>query len=66
MRAYKVTYDNTSKEVVHFVGSEVEARQFRMELMKELALKHKDIEVELVEIPTTKTELIGWLNAQSK
>lgn len=66
MRAYKVVYDNTSKEVVHFVGSEVEARQFRMELMKELVLKRKEIEVELVEIPTTKAELLAWLNAQSK
>jgi hypothetical protein len=49
---------------VHFLGSEAEARQFRMQLMKDLALKRKDIEVNLVEIPTTKIELIGWLNIQ--
>lgn len=63
MRAYSVTHGDNK---VHFLGSEVEARQFRMELMKSEGLKRKEIDVKLVEIPTTKAELLNWLNSELK
>ncbi len=61
MRAYSVVVSD-GRFPPTFVGSEAEARQFRMELMKSEGLKRKEIEVNLIEIPTTKPELLAWLN----
>lgn len=63
MRAYAVTTVGENHRTA-FAGSEVEARQIRMAWMSGLDLKRKDIEVKLIDIPTTKVELIGWLNIQ--
>jgi hypothetical protein len=62
MRAYCV--HTTEPEIVYFVGSEVEARQFRMRLMEEHKLKRKEITIDLVEIPTGKAELLSWINSR--
>jgi hypothetical protein len=63
MRAYAVTTTGTDPRTA-FAGSEVEARKIRMDWMSGLGLKRKDVEVKLIDIPTTKIELIGWLNLQ--
>jgi hypothetical protein len=67
MRAYSVVFtpEGELKNVV-FIGSDAEAKTFRGEVMKIYDLKRKDIEINLVEIPTTKPELIAWLNAELK
>jgi len=69
MRAYCVSYTEQREAKgepnvhrVYFVGSEVEARQFRMRLMEENKLKRKEIPIDLVEIPTGKAELLSWIN----
>lgn len=70
MRAYSVVYkehkDGAEKVHATFIGSEAEAKTFRVELMKVEGLKRKDVEISLVEIPTTKPELLAWLNAELK
>lgn len=66
MRAYSLVFDTPDGTVVHFVGSEAEARQFRMSLMKTEGLKRKEVEINMVEIPTGKADLLKWINAEFK
>jgi hypothetical protein len=60
MRAYKVI----SPAITLFVGSEVEARQARMAMMETQSVKRKDTDVQLLDIPTNKVDLLAWLNTQ--
>lgn len=69
MRAYCVSFNVETKagdrqRKVAFTGSEVEARQMRANWMQVYDLPRKLIEVKLIDIPTTKVELLGWLNLQ--
>jgi hypothetical protein len=59
MRAYKISPRDFPPA---FAPSEAEARATRASLMETYGLKRKDILVEPVEIPTTKAELLRWLN----
>lgn len=61
MRAYKVKHKWIG---TRFVGSEAEARTVRGEMFENApkGVLKKEITIDMVEIPTTKSELIGWLN----
>lgn len=63
MRAHSV-FCNKGAVRTAFAGSEAEARRIRTDWMERFDLKRKDIEVKQVDIPTTKVELLGWLNIQ--
>ena len=63
MRVYKVTGHVGIPAVtkVRWVGSQADASSFRKELT-DTGAKRKDIETEEVDVPTTKAELLAWLN----
>jgi len=67
MRLYKVTAHVGIPAVTktRWVGSQSDAASFRKELT-DLGAKRKDIETEEVDVPTTKAELIEWLNTQEQ
>jgi len=71
MRAYKVTtateeQDGQGVSVLtthtQFAGSMAEVRAVRDTYVEELGVKKKDVDVEEVDIPTSKTELLPFLN----
>lgn len=72
MRLYKITASyvatDANKDVVtnaqQFVGSKAEGVQFRKTLMDDGA-RRKDITEVEVDVPTDKTGLINWLNANA-
>lgn len=61
MRAHKVHHKQIG---TRFVGSAEEARKVRQDMFEvaEPKVLRKEIIVEMVEIPTTKAELLDWLN----
>ena len=73
MRLYKITASylrpDSSKDDVtkftQFVGSKAEGVSVRKDLMEDGA-RRKDIAEVEVDVPTGKSELIGWLNANVK
>jgi hypothetical protein len=71
MRAYKVSVateeqdgNGVSALITHtqFAGSMAEVRTIRDTFVEELGVKKKDVDVEEVDIPTSKTELLPFLN----
>ena len=63
MKLYRVSFnDGDNKEVAKWAGSQDEATKQRMTFMSEHGIKRKDIHIEPVDVPTTKAELIEWLN----
>jgi hypothetical protein len=60
-RAYKVE----APGAIRYASSTTHARELRTELMESLGCNKKDISIdEEVDIPTSKTDLIPWLNDQ--
>jgi hypothetical protein len=62
MRAYAVSMK--TPDLLQFVGSGAEGRQLRVQWMKEHSVQRKHIDVKLIDVPTSKVDLIGWLNIQ--
>lgn len=60
MRAYRVQ-DGEGK-MIRFGGSQTEAKQKRDEIIETLGVKKKEVSIEEIEIPTSKTELLEFLN----
>jgi len=60
MRLYRVI----SPKRVRYAGSEVDARTLRLLAMKEENVKRTSTDVELIEVPTTKAELLDFLNKE--
>jgi len=58
-RAYKIH----GFGFIRFAGSQSDATKTRMALADQHGLKKLDIEIEEVDIPTSKTELLPFLNA---
>lgn len=50
--------------ITQYTASRDEAVQARLAVMGCHGIKKKDISVEPIDIPTTKAELIAWLNAR--
>lgn len=64
MRAYCISFNGVRQRKVAFAGSEAGSRQVRVNWMQVYGLPRRLIEVKLIDIPTTKVELLGWLNLQ--
>ena len=65
MKLYRVSFnDGDNKEVAKWAGSQDEATKQRMAFMSEHGVKRKDISVENIDVPTSKAELIEWLNTK--
>lgn len=62
MKLYKITANQVGAPVAQFVGSQAEASKLRKELVSDLGFKRADISTEEVDVPTSKKELIEWLN----
>lgn len=63
MRLYKVTghVGIPAVKKTKWVGSQADAASFRKELT-DAGAKRADIETAEVDVPTTKAELLAWLN----
>ena len=65
MKLYRVSFtDGDNNDVAKWVGSQDEATKQRMAFMSEHGVKRKDVSIENIEVPTTKAELIEWLNTK--
>lgn len=68
MKLYKTEWSNEDEETGEtrehreWSGSEAQAKATRTRLMGELSMKRADFHIEAVDVPTTKVELIEWLN----
>lgn len=64
MRAYAVTAQPDGYPTrLRYVGSQDEASKLRQAWMKELGLKLRVISIDTVDIPSTKPDLLAYLNA---
>ena len=61
MNLHVVTVIPTGKK--RYAASHSEAVKIRMDLMAEMGLKRSAIDVAPVEVPTSKPDLLAWLNA---
>jgi hypothetical protein len=62
MRLYRIISPLENK----WAGSEAEARKVRLEAMQTQNVKRADTDVEQIEVPTTKQELIKFLNEREQ
>ncbi len=58
MRCYQVTGPGAKR----YAATNADARATRDELVEQLGCKKKDIEIEQVEVPTAKAELLEFIN----
>lgn len=66
MRAYQVTVKNGDKVLgTRFAGTQAESRSTRDELVTQFDVKKSAVEIEEVEIPTAKPDLLVWVNELS-
>lgn len=65
MKLYRVSFtDGDNNDVAKWAGSQDEATKQRMAFMNAHGIKRKSISIESVDVPTTKAELIEWLNTK--
>lgn len=66
MKLYRVSFTTEAGgvETAKWVGSQDEAVKQRMAFMDVHGVKRKSISIEQVDVPTTKAELIEWLNTK--
>lgn len=62
MRCYQVTGPGAKR----YAATNADARATRDELVEQLGCKKKDVEIEQVEVPTAKTELLEFINGLCK
>ena len=63
MRAYRVVGKTTNgTTVTRFAGTQADARQTRDAIVNDTGLKKGEVDIEEVEIPTAKAELIEFIN----
>lgn len=58
MRCYLVTGPGAKR----YAATNADARSTRDELVEQLGCKKKDVEIEQVDVPTAKAELLGFIN----
>ncbi len=61
MRAYKISAVGDGKPL-GFGGSQAHAREVRDQVMARKELRKKDLQIEEVEVPTGKTDLLEFIN----
>jgi hypothetical protein len=66
MKLYRVSLitEAGGAKTAKWVGSQDEATKQRMALMDAFGLKRKDVHIGQIDVPTTKADLIEWLNAK--
>ena len=71
MRAYRVSTEippakgaevQVSTTKVQYAGTNAEARQARETMVNDYNVRKKDVIIEEVDIPTAKSELLGFIN----
>ena len=62
MRCYQVTGPGAKR----YAATNADARTTRDELVEQLGCKKKDVEIEQVEVPTAKAELLEFINELCK
>jgi hypothetical protein len=62
MRCYLVTGPGAKR----YAATNADARSTRDELVEQLGCKKKDVEIEQVDVPTAKAELLGFINGLCK
>lgn len=62
MRCYLVTGPGAKR----YAATNADARSTRDELVEQLGCKKKDVEIEQVEVPTAKAELLEFINELCK
>ena len=62
MRCYQVTGPGAKR----YAATNADARTTRDELVEQLGCKKKDVEIEQVEVPTAKPELLEFINELCK
>jgi hypothetical protein len=64
MRAYKVVFTDT-EAIVHarYAGTQADARTERDAFVNDFGVKKSAVEIEEIEIPMAKPELLAWINA---
>jgi hypothetical protein len=66
MRAYQVTAKDGDKVLgTRFAGTQADSRSTRDNLMEQFDVKKSAVEIEEVEIPMAKPDLLGWINELS-
>jgi hypothetical protein len=60
MRAYEITFQGA----VRYAGTQAEARVMKNRILENAGLDHRPYEVTIqeVDIPTSKAELLTWIN----
>ena len=62
MRCYLVTGPGAKR----YAATNADARSTRDELVEQLGCKKKDVEIEQVDVPTAKAELLDFINGLCK
>lgn len=62
MRCHKVTVTHMGQEDVTYAGTSADAREAKRKLIEERGVKRNQVEIEQVEVPLAKADLIEWLN----
>jgi hypothetical protein len=62
MRAYEVSYTKDDSKKVQYSDTQKSARTLRRTIMETESLRLTEVAIDMVEIPTKKEELLGWLN----
>jgi hypothetical protein len=67
MRAYKVSTEHNNDDggktpVFRYAGTNAEARQTRDAMVNDYGVKKKEVTIEDVDIPTSKAELLDFIN----
>lgn len=64
MRLYKVSVRGSETIKPRYIGSQAEAASVRKTLNAIKKIPRDQIDTDEVDVPTTKKELLAWLNAQ--
>jgi hypothetical protein len=63
MKVYKVSsYSPEGGGITKYTGSEAEARQVRVGIMRDYGMKRKEVDITALDIPTSKGDLLVFLN----
>ena len=68
MRCYKVTVIGPETDIItglratRYSATNAMAREMREALMEEFGVRKKDVEIEQMEVPTVKEDLLDFLN----
>ena len=62
MRAYKVSTVVSGNTITRFAGSQADAALTRRDIMRDYSTPMASVEIEGVDIPTAKSDLLAFIN----